>query len=203
MKIQDMVDAILQDSRQVGTYPLPEIFRVAAEGDLSGIAVSRDPDTLACLAFVHGEPEGAIFTDEKGELYGDRAVIPVTGRDLFSLYSVDTDIVQALVMGCRIFEKTRVRQGLTQAIPEIGRKSEGIGHLTISVIRDGELQKGIRISLRKNGKIVGSDFTSDEGSAGFRLMHGEYDCIVQDRSQKVQTIPVLFTGPDQEITLKL
>ncbi|HEX3001675.1 MAG TPA: hypothetical protein VHN82_04820, partial [Methanoregula sp.] len=110
---------------------------------------------------------------------------------------------QALVMGCRIFEKTRIRQGLTRKIPEIGRKSEGIGHLTISVTRNGEPQKGIRISLRKDGKIVGSDFTSGEGSAGFRLMHGEYDCIVQDRSQNIRTIPVRFTGPDQEITLKL
>jgi hypothetical protein len=203
MKIQEMIDTILKDSQQVGTCPLPEVFRIAAERGISGLAVSRDAETLACLALVKGEPEGAIFADEKGELFGDKAVILVTGREEFVLSSVQQDIVEALVMGCRIFEKNRVKQGITHAIPEFGRKSEGIGHLTLRLIKDNAPQQGLRISVRKDGKIVGSDFTAEDGCAGFRLMHGDYDCIVQDKSQQIRTFTLHFRESDQKILIEL
>ena len=106
-------------------------------------------------------------------------------------------------MGCRIFEKARVKQGLTHAIPEIGRKSEGIGHLTLRVLHDGKPQKGIRVSIRKDGKIVGSDFTSEDGSAGFRLMYGDYDGIVQGRDQQVRSFSLPFHETKPEINLDL
>lgn len=203
MKIQDMIEAMLKDARELGTFTLPSLLSTAAEKGTSGLAIVREPYSLSCLALVKGEPEGAIFADEKGERFGDTAVILITGRDAFVLYEVQQDIVEALVMGCRIFEKTRVKQTLSRAVPEFGAKSEGLGHLTITVKRGQDFEKGVRLSLRKDGKIVGSDFTASDGSAGFRLMHGDYDCIVQDKSQQIRTFALHFRESDQKILIEL
>jgi hypothetical protein len=203
MKIQDIIEAMLGSARELGTFTLPVLLSTVTEGGKSGLAIVREPDSLSCLAIVKGEPEGAIFTDEHGERFGDTAVMLITGRKQFRFYEVPQDLVEALVMGCRIFEKTRVKQSLTMNVPEFGRKSEGLGHLTVTVMRSHGLEKGIRLSLRKEGKIVGSDFTAEDGTAGFRMMHGDYDCIVQDRNQQIRTFPVHFTEPDQKILIEL
>ena len=203
MKTQDMIETVLSDSRDAGTYSLPEIFRIAADTGFSGLAVARGNGALACLVFVRGEPEGAIFSDENGDLYGDKAVILVTRKETFGLYEVKPDIAEALVMGCRIFDRTRVKQGLTQAIPEIGIKSEGVGRLTVLLIKEKVPQKSIRISIRKDGRILGSDFTDDSGSAGFRLMHGDYECIVQEKNQQIRNFAIHFRESDQKILIEL
>lgn len=203
MKIRDMIETILRDSREAGTHPLPAVFRIAAEGKISGLAVAREDGALACLAFVRGEPEGAILTDENGDLYGDKAVVLVTRMGQFGLYIVEPDIAEALVMGCRVFEKSRLKQGLSEAIPEIGVKSEGVGRLAIVLTKEKEPQKGIRVSIRKDGKIVGSDYTAGDGSAGFRLMHGDYECLVQDKSPQIRTFAIHFRENDQKILIEL
>jgi len=203
MKIRDMIETILKDTREDGTHPLPAIFRIAADGKTSGLAVARGDGALACLAFVRGEPEGAIFSDENGDLYGDKAVVLVTRMGPFGLYAVEPDIVEALVMGCRIFEKSRLKQGLSEAIPEIGVKSEGVGRLAVVLTKEKEPQKGIRVTIRKDGKIVGSDFTAGDGSAGFRLMHGDYECLVQDKGPKIRTFAIHFRETNQKILIEL
>ena len=203
MKIQEIVEAMLRDARSLGTFTLPALMSTAIEGKQSGLAIVREQDSLSCLALVKGEPEGAIFTDEHGERFGDTAVMLIAGREQFVFWEVPQDLVEALVMGCRIFEKNRLKQGLARDVPEFGRKSDGVGHLTVTIMRGPALEKGIRVSLRKDGKIVGSDFTAGDGSAGFRMMHGDYDCLVQDRSQQVRTFAVHFTEPEQKILLKL
>ena len=203
MKIVTMINAILAEAVPVGTYPLAEVFRLAAEKSISGLAIARGDGVIGCLAFIRGEPEGAIYADENGDLFGDKAVILVTRMEPFDLSTVKPDIAEALVMGCRIFEKTRVRQYMTQEIPEIGRKSEGVGRLTVTVKRGRECAQGVRVSIRKDGRILGSDFTADDGSAGFRLMHGDYECIVQDRSQQIRTYPIHFGESDQTTLLEL
>jgi hypothetical protein len=202
MKTQDVIETLLVESRQIGTFTLQELLRAATDGNVSGLAVVQEPGKVSCLALISGEPEGAIYADEDGELYGDKAVIRIIGQDQFTLSEVKQDIVEALVMGCRIFEKSHLRQGITQKIPEIGMKSEGIGHLTIHILQDHEPQKGVRVSIRKDGKIVGSDFTSGDGSAGFRVMHGTYDCIVQDKNQQIRSFSLRFHETNQEITLE-
>lgn len=198
-----MIGTILKESREAGTHPLSAIFPIAAEGKISGLAVAREDGALACLAFVHGEPEGAIFSDENGDLYGDKAVVLVTRMGPFSLHQVSPDIAEALVMGCRVFEKSRLKQGLSEAIPEIGVKSEGVGRLAVFLTKEKEPQKGIRVSIRKDGKIVGSDFSAGDGSAGFRLMHGDYECIVQDKSPQIRTFAIHFRENDQKILIEL
>lgn len=203
MKVRQMIDTVLSESKELGTFGLPEIFRMTGDKGFFGLAVAHDDDAIGCLAFVRGEPEGAIFSDENGDLFGDKAVILVTRMERFVLYTVKPDITEALVMGCRVFDTTRLRQGLTEVIPEIGIKSEGVGRLTVVLAKEKEPQKGIRLSIRKNGRILGSDFTDGTGSAGFRLMHGDYECIVQDKSQQIRAFALHFRENNQKILIEL
>jgi hypothetical protein len=182
---------------------MPELFSFIKAGSVNGIAVSKEAGKELYLAILSGEPEGAIFIDEKGELYGDKAVILITGHEKFVLCDVKPDIVEAVVMGCRIFEKTHLRKSITYVIPEIGKKSGGIGQLRLVINREKEPQNGVRVSIRKEGKVVGSDVTTADGSVGFRVMYGDYDCIVQDRSQVITSFHIRFTETNPKIILEL
>lgn len=183
--------------------PLSGIFPMAEGKGFFGLAVARGDGAIGCLVFVRGEPEGAIFSDQNGDLFGDKAVILVTRMEQFILYEVKPDIAEALVMGCRVFDKTRLRQGLSEAIPEIGVKSDGVGRLMVVLLKDKEPQQGVRLSIRKDGRILGSDFTDGAGSAGFRLMHGDYECIVQGKSQQIRSFALHFRENDQKILIEL
>ena len=193
MKIKDLIENILKGSQYLGTFTLPELFSFAKSGSVSGIAVAKEGGKELYLAMISGEPECAIYIDEKGELYSDKAVMMVTGHEKFVLCEVKPDIVEAVVMGCRIFEKSHLRKSINYVLPEIGRKSEGIGVLTLVVQRDREPQNGVRVSIRREGKIVGSDVTTEDGSVGFKVLYGDYDCIVQDRNQMITSFRMYRT----------
>jgi hypothetical protein len=203
MKIQDLIDTILKGSQCRGTFTLSELFRAARDGRASGIAVARESEKELYLALISGEPEGAIYSDGKGELYGDKAVMMVSGHEKFIFCEVNTDIVQTLVMGCRIFERSHLMQSITDVLPEIGRKSRGMGVLSLVVQRDGEPQNGLRVSIRSDGRVVGSDVTTGDGSVGFRVMYGDYDCIVQDRNQQITAFHMQFSEANPKNILRL
>lgn len=192
MKIQKMIDTILTESQPLGTFPLPELISFAEKGRINGIAASVENDRQQYLAILAGETEGAIFIDEKGTLFGDNAVMLITGVESFTLYEVNPDLVNAVVAGCRIFEKTRMKKGNIKEIPEFGKKNVGLGVFTLTIQRNNEPQNGVRVSIRKEGKVVGSDVTTQDGSVGFKLMHGKYEVIVQDRNQQITAFPVQF-----------
>ncbi len=202
MRIQDLIESMLKGSPCLGTFTLPDLIRFAGDGSVSGLAVAKEAEYELYLGLIRGEPEGAIYIDRKGELYGDKALIRITGREKFDLWDIKPDIVDAVVMGCRIFEKTHLGS-ITQVLPEIGKKSSGIGLLSLTVLRDREPQNGLRVSIRKDGQIVGSDITTQDGSAGFRVMHGSYDCIVQDRNQMITSFPIMFDEADTHFALEL
>ena len=203
MKIQDMIDTILKGSHCRGTFTLPGLLRAVRDGSASGIAVAREPGNELYLALISGEPEGAIYCDGKGELYGDKAVMMVGGHEKFVFWEVNTDIVQTLVMGCRIFERSHLMQSITDVLPEIGRKSRGMGVLSLVVQRDSEPQNGLRVSIRSDGRVVGSDVTTGDGSVGFRVLYGDYDCIVQDRNQQITTFHIQFSEANPKNILTL
>jgi hypothetical protein len=203
MKTRDMIETLLKGSTTLGTFAGPEIFRFAKTGNVNGIAVAKDEEGELYLAIIDGETEGAIFIDEKGELFGDNAARKNTGRETFTLYDVKKDLVDAVAMGCRVFEKSHMRSSTNYDLPQFGTKSSGIGNLTLVIRMGNEPQNGIRVSIRKEGKIVGSDVTTNDGSVGFRVMHGNYDCIVQDRNQMITTVHIKFNETNPKIILDL
>jgi hypothetical protein len=203
MKIQDLMNTTLKDSPLLGTFPFRELLRFASEGSVNGIAVSRNDEKEHYLAILAGEAEGAIFTDDKGTLYGDKAVMLITGAEQFTLHGVNPELVTTVVSGCRIFEKARLKKGGIHPIPEFGKKSAGVGVFTLTVQRNNEPLNGVWVSIRKEGRVLGSDVTTQDGSVGFKLMHGTYDVIVQDRDQHLTTFPVAFEESSPHTVLHL
>jgi hypothetical protein len=203
MKIKDMIDTLLKDTPVLGTFSVSELFRFVKAGNQNGVAATHDEDKHLYLVIVNGEAEGAIYFDEKGELFGDKVVMLIKGQEKFTLHEVKKDLVDAVAMGCRVFEKSHLRANTSYELPEFGTKSAGIGHLTLVVEQGREPQNGIRVSIRKDGKIVGSDSTTQDGSVGFRVMYGNYDIILQDRNQMITTRRIRFDDANSKIILEL
>jgi len=203
VKIQDLIATVLKNAEPVGTYNLPDLLREVGKKYATGIATADEGEQQFYLAFIDGEAEGAIYIDEKGTLYGDKAVMMMTDREKYSFYTVAADVVDAVTMGCRIFEKSHLIKNVPSALPEVGVKSGGVGVLTISVRKNGEPQNGVRVSVRKEGKIVGSDISTADGTVSFRLMVGDYECIVQDRNQKISSKRIKFNQPGSQITIEV
>jgi hypothetical protein len=203
MKIQDIIDKLLRGSQPLGTFTLPELLQLAVKGRINGIAIAKKGETQQLLGILAGEPEGAIFTDEKGTLFGDQAVMLIMGGGSFTLYNVNPELIKPFVAGCRIFEKSHMRPEKSLEIPEIGKKSAGMGVFTLTILRNDEPQNGVWVSIRREHQVVGSDVTTQDGSVGFKLTHGKYDVIVQDRNKQLTTFHVLFeeSGPHKFLQL--
>jgi hypothetical protein len=202
MKIQELIGTILAGSTRLGTFTLSELIRFTQSKSTNGIAVAVRENREFDLAILDGEPEGAILLDEKGTLYGDKAVMLLTGTEKFELYDVKRDLVEAVVMGCRILEKGHIRKSSMDMIPEIGRKSDGLGVLSVAVQRNGEPQNGVRVTIRKEGQMITNDITTN-GSVDFKLLYGKYDCIVQDRAMMISTFHIIFDIGHSKITLEI
>jgi len=192
MKPREMLEKILKGSNYLGTFSLPEVLTFAAFRHLNAIAAAKDGDREYYLAVLNGEPEGAIYVDADGTLFGDNAVVRMRADLNYLISEVKPDIIDALVMGCRIFEKGHIRKNMSSPVPEIGEKSRGYGIISLSVLREKIPQNGVRVSIRKDGKIVGSDITTGNGEVSFRVMYGTYTCLVQDRSRTVTHFQIRF-----------
>jgi hypothetical protein len=192
MDLQELLENIHKGSKCQGTFSLPELLTFAASRHLDAIAVAKEGNRECYLAILNGEPEGAIYVDSDGALFGDKAVVHIRAGRNYVIRDVKPEIIDAFVMGFRIFEKGHIRKNGTYTVPEIGEKSPGIGVVTLSVRREKNLQNGVRVSIRKDGKIVGSDSTTGNGEVSFRVMHGNYSCLVQDRFQNVTHFQITF-----------
>jgi hypothetical protein len=192
MDLQELLENILKGSKYLGTFSLAEMLTFTASRHLNAIAVAKEGNCKYYLAILNGEPEGALYVDADGALFGDKAVVHIRAGRNYVLCDVKPDIIDALVMGCRIFEKGHLRKNITYMVPEIGKKSQGIGVVSLIVRREKIPLNGVRVSIRKDGKIVGSDTTTGEGEVSFRVMHGDYTCLVQERSQTVTHFQITF-----------
>ncbi len=203
MMIQDLIGVVIKNSKNLGMYRLPELLKFAAKNNVTGIAIAKGPDRELYFAFIDGEPEGAIYVDSKGTLYGDKAVMMITDRENFSLSEATDEIAHSIIIGCRIFEKSHLKKIVPSLIPEVGAKNVALGVLKIVVRRGDERPNGIRVSVRKDGKIVGSDITTEDGTVSFKLLHGTYDCVLQNRDQTFTTRRLTFDENHTTIPLDL
>jgi hypothetical protein len=201
--IHDLLENIVKGSKYIGIFTLHDLFDVTSSQRSNGIAVAKENEREYYLAFINGDAEGAIYIDDKGSLYSDKAVLMISGHETFEFYDVKPDIIDAVVMGSRIFEKMHLKKSPPSLIPEIGKKSEGLGVLTLTIQKGDIPQNGFTVSIRSEGKILGSDITTDDGTASFKLQHGKYTCIVMDRSQNMTTFYVSFDESKSKILLDL
>lgn len=203
MDVPELLETIGDGLHFQGSYDFSELLSIAATHRMNALATAQEKNRRYYLAFHNGEPEGAIYQDPDGVLYGDNAVVHIRSGRGYGICEVHEDVIGTLIMGCRIFGKSHIGKDVTSTLPEIGKRPEGIGVVTIQVRKGNQPQNGVRVSLRKDGKVVGSDITTGNGEAGFRVMYGDYTCIVQDRSLSVAQFPVVFTKTSSSHILDL
>ena len=203
MKIDELLENILKGSQYLGTFDLLELMQYASARSTNGIAIAKGDGRNLYLAFIAGEAEGAIYIDEKGVLFGDKAVLMIQQKEKFVLTENKPDVVEELVMGSRIFDKNRLKKSISYNIPEIGGPSGGIGVLSITVRREGVPQNGVRVSIRKDGRILGSDITTSDGTVRFRIAFGVYDCIIQDKAQVITKYRIEFDASHSSVPLSM
>ena len=78
-----------------------------------------------------------------------------------------------------------------------------MGVLRLTILKDNVPQNGVNVSVRSQGKILGSDITTDEGDVSFKLTYGKYECIVMDRAQTLTSFFIKFDDPNSKIPLDL
>jgi len=170
---------------------------------VNGIGVNDENDRKFYLVFEDGAAEGAIFTDSKGTLFGDKAAILLTGQETFELFEVSQSIVSALASRCRIFDKSHVKKRLDDDLPSFGGIHRSPGILCLTLARGGVPQPGIRVSIKKGRQIIASDITTTDGKVCFKLLNGTYDCLAVDRAQEIYTFMVDFNDRYVESVIEI
>jgi hypothetical protein len=198
-----IIDDLVREVPPVGTHLYGDLLQTVRDNKFHGVAVSGSAGSRTYLLFLDGEPEGAIIADEKGELYGDKAVYLIRGSERFTLFPLSPPVVERLVFGCRIYDKSHFKGGYSLGLTEIGKKAEGIGRLVIAVKRDGSPASGMAIKIRRAGQIVGSDVTDPQGMVSFRLLFGTYDLLVVREENNIDVYGFSFVPELQEEPLEL
>lgn len=191
-KDDEIIDDLIKNSHSKGNFSYSSLIEYITKFQFWGVAKSSKRDRKYYVLFCGGEPEGALVSDRKGTLVGDRAVLALREPDNYELYPVDPTLVDQLVLGCRIFDKSHAKKDISMDIPELGKKSDGVGRFTMIVRKDGIAQPGLKIMIRKAGQVVGSDFTNREGKAMFKLKTGKYEIVLTQRDGQISLYEVLF-----------
>jgi len=203
MDIIKIIDEILGTSGYDSDYSFDNLLNQTKKNKTNGIAVSAEKNQKFFIVFVEGEPEGAIMHDEKGTLFGDKAAYLIGGTENFELFNVNPDISKALAARCRIFDKSHIQKRLSDTLPSVGGKKTSIGVLCITIMRNGNPQKGVRVSIRKGRQELINDMTTEDGKVCFKLINGRYDCMVIDRENELYPFMVDFNDKqvDTEIDI--
>ena len=202
-EIIQIIDEVLSTSTYVASYSFPELLEYAISHAMNGIGVHDENDRKLYVVFEGGSPEGVIFSDSKGALFGDKAAILLTGTESFELFSVSQSIVNALASRCRIFDRSHVKKRLDDNLPSFGGIHRSPGILCLTLAREGVPQPGIRVSIKKGRQIIASDITTTDGKVCFKLLNGTYDCMAVDRSQEMYTFMVDFNDRYAESVIEI
>jgi len=182
MEINDLMDEILRQSTSEGRFAFDELVRYTNRNPLTGIGAFEDKEHSFFLFISGGEPDGAMFVDAKGTLFGDSAILRLTGEEEFEIFAVAPSIVDALVSRCRIFDRSHLKKSGRLEIPTVGTTTQQrIGLLSL-IVRDGQTPlAGAHVAIRKGKVVMTSDVTDSEGMVSFRLLNGRYMCVISDR----------------------
>lgn len=199
----ESIEELIRDVPLAGFSSYPDLLQAARKHHFDGAGVGGVPGRKVYILFIGGEPEGAVFIDSKGELYGDKAVYLIRGDETFSRYPLDPRLVERIVFGCRIHTKSHFSTQPSLEIPEIGKKADGIGRLIISLKRGGSAFAGVPVRIRKEGQVVAHDRTDREGMASFRLLFGRYELLIVKQEDNMDVYDFTFIPEFHERTLDL
>lgn len=200
MDINDLMDEVLRQSASEGCFSLDELLHYSRHSDpLTGIGVSKGEGQAFYLFLTESEPDGAIFIDRMGTLFGDSAALRLTGGEKFELFRVAPPVVDALVSRCRVFDKSHLRKNGRLDIPTVGTPTrQRIGVLCL-IVRNGRMPfAGAHVTIRKGKLVMTSDVTDSAGKVCFRLLNGRYMCVISDRIGERTRRIVEFYEPQAE-----
>ncbi len=195
---------IIENTRSAGTWPLDDLIRETKNQKMDGVASATGSEGYrSFLIFVNGEPEGGIYIDRNGVLYGDKSVLFLKNSQVFTFYPTDAEIASRFVTGCRIYDKSRIRATVTHIIPEISSVRKGIGIIAFTILRNGAPVGGTRITVKNLGKIVGNEVTSQSGQTTFQLLYGKYTGVIHNEGDILGTFQFQIQSPDSRQTIEL
>ncbi len=203
MEISEFLNEQVNATTSEYSSKLNDLKKFAVEGKKSGIGVADIGRGKIYLLFKKGEPEGAVEIEKNGILLGDKAVYLLKGSETFSFHPVDKDVIEAYILLCRIFDRSHLTSNMSMSMPTIERRNEGTGAFTVKIVKGRVPQPGIHVSLRKQGRVIGSDVTTPEGKSYFKVLFGEYDCVVMDRDRRIRIFPVSIHSGGREETIEL
>ncbi|MCQ8893664.1 MAG: hypothetical protein NQU46_03395 [Methanolinea sp.] len=198
---KEIIESVVGSSPGEGPFGIREAIETARRGSFSGVGRAHNKGRDIFLLFLEGDPKGALLEDAKGTLFGNKAVYLLDGTEKFTLFSIKPEIVERLILSCRIFDQNIINRVLPVDLPEVVSRTEGgAGIFAVVVISEGKPVAGQRVSIRKGGQVVGNDFTRKDGKVSFRLLFGKYECVVhfRDLSTKVYEFefsPELHNSP--------
>ncbi len=202
--IPETLQSIISHGKHLGSFRAAPLVAEAARGNITGVASSQHGSTAMFLIFLEGSPAGAVYSDDNGVLYGDKAVLKILPDEEFRLFLVEEELVAPFVSGCRIHDATHLVRPLSTGVPEIGRRSATAGILTVLVVQQGNPKPGIHVSVRRGKQVIGSGVTTTDGTVVFRILPGEYECAAMDCSLRIVTKPVQLTDKTEtRITLEI
>jgi len=179
---REILESIISGLPGEGPFALTDALSFARKSSFSGIGHAREKQGDFYLLFFDGDPAGAVLHDSKGTLFGNEAVYLMKGTEQFTLFTVKPEIVERLVLGCRIFDQEIFKRMTPVDIPEVKREREGgAGIFSVIIVDKGVPLSGQQVSIRKEGQVLGNDFTRPDGKVSFRLLHGKYECVIQSR----------------------
>jgi hypothetical protein len=199
----DIVDDLIREVPPEGIYTYSDLLQTVREKKFHGVGLSETKGKKTYILFLEGEPEGAIVSDSKGELFGNKAIYLIRGEDRFTLFPLNPAMVERIVFGCRIYDKSHFTRSYSLGLPEIGKKAEGIGRLIIAVKNAAGPVADIPVKIRKNGQIVGNDVTNQNGIVSFRLLYGLYEVLIVRTEQDIDVYEFSFASEHHEKPLDL
>ena len=203
MEISEFLNEQMNATTSEYSSKLNELKKFAVEGQKSGIGVADIGIGKLYLLFTKGEPEGAVEIEKNGTLLGDKAIYLLKGSETFSFHPVSQDVIEEYILLCRISDQSHLTSNMSVGMPTIERRYEGTGAFTVKIIKGLAPQSGIHVSIRKQGRVIGSDVTTPEGKAYFKVLFGEYDCVVMDRDRKIRIFPVTVRSGGREETIEI
>lgn len=195
---------IIENTPPAGTWPLSELAREMKVQKSNGVASATGPEGYrAFIIYVNGEPEGGIYIDRSGVLYGDRSVLFLKNNQIFTFYPTEQEIANRFVTGCRIYDKSHLRIPGSNPIPEISSVRKGIGNIIIELVKEGSPVPGLRITVKSGGKIVGNDVTSSRGQTTFQLLYGTYTGVIHTDAAILRSFSFQVQEPEKLHTVDL
>ncbi len=202
--VSALLNKVIENSKYVGEFEFREILNFTKTIGTSGIAVYENVRKKYILIFVKGEVNGAILIDEKGTLFGDKVLYLLEKSGIYKLYSTSDKISESIVARCRIYDKCHLYPLFSRELPSIGTKNRKImGKLTILIKSGDQYLQGMRVTIKRGKQVITTDSTTTDGSVSFKILNGNYDCIVKNREKQSEIFKIDFFGRDSEVEIDL